>query len=189
MGKLSRQELEKRLFDLRRASTFVGLTCKTVPTMRKTNNPFFGAIHKHTELTGLIGTYRTGSMYVRSINNRRRRTADANESTVQKFYGQSLSWGHRLRGTPLILHTNAQTNLYLSVICIPEVHTYKQHFVSNATGDTIDDIEVAPFLRERDPAEIQIRMFNLDSIRGIRIDGEAFDVQQPATLALAENSQ
>ena len=152
---------------------FAHLVAKTVPAMRKTGNPFYGNVFKVTDVQVQAGFH-----YINSVNNqltREGKTADA-EAKPRK-------WGQRIKGTPLVEHTNkaGEHRLYLEAKC-EKVNSVKY---VDGEGNAIDKADLAEWLQDR-PAksstqanvdkEIILRDYALDSIEWIAIDGHKLEL-------------
>jgi hypothetical protein len=154
---------------------FAHLIAKTVPTMNKTGNPFYGNVFKVADIN-----IQAGFKYINSVNNQRKR--EGLESEVE---AKPRKWGSRIEGTPLVEHTkkDGTYRLYLEAKC-ESVNSVKY---VDGEGNEIDKSELTEWLRDR-PAksstqdgiekEVILRDYALDSIEWIAIDGEKIDLAQ-----------
>ena len=140
----------------------------TVPAMRKTGNPFHGKVWKVTDLHGQAGFH-----YINSVNNQLQREGKEGNADVKP-----RQWGQRIKGTPLVEHTNKAGvyRLYLEAKCERVASVY----YVDADGVGVDKADLAPWLQARSAksstqanvdAEIILRDYALDSIAWIGIDG------------------
>lgn len=78
------KNLESFIEGLKRGS-YIQLETLTEPKMRKTNNPYFGRVTKHTVLSGI----RSGVSYENSVNNALNRQGEEATFESQKPFGRS----------------------------------------------------------------------------------------------------
>ena len=153
---------------------FAHLVAKTVPTWAKAkSHPFHGNVFKIADVQVQAGFH-----YINSVNNqltREGKTADA-EAKPRK-------WGQRIKGTPLVEHTNkaGEHRLYLEAKC-EKVNSVKY---VDAQGNEIDKADLAewtdrPRAKSSTQAnvdkEIILRDYALDSIEWIAIDGHKLEL-------------
>jgi hypothetical protein len=151
----------------------------TVPAMRKTGNPFYGKVWKVTDLHGQAGFH-----YINSVNNQLEREGKERNADVKP-----RQWGQRIKGTPLVEHTNKAGvhRLYLEAKCERIASVY----YVDAYGVEVDKADLAPWLQARSAksstqanvdAEIILRDYALDSIAWIKIDGVELGAKPLAPL-------
>lgn len=143
--------------------------------MRKRGNPYFGNVRKVVYASGVINF-----VYSRLVNRQRRR-----EGRAPSFRAAKRHWGRKLKGCPLIEHTNGaeETWLYLDL----KVQSRVDQFRDAATGAVIPRDELQPWLpKYRKPTqgvsrEVVIRDFRLDHIAELRLCGERWAIEPAAT--------
>lgn len=169
---LTQTQFQSRLFGLSKA-TAVGMTAVTVPEMRAKENPFFGRVVKVSRVNGFINW-----RYARTVNRQRTR-----EDKTPDFAAVPRSWGHRVKGTPLVALVTAegQTLLYLEI----KVQMRSTDFRDRVTGELIGLRDVKPYLippakavRQQIDRDIVLRDFRLDHIAELRIDAQAWRVRK-----------
>jgi hypothetical protein len=144
--------------------TFSTIVTRTEPKLLKTNNPFTG-IKKVSRVNVTIGFN-----YQNSVNNQRQR-----EGSDTDFESLPRKWGERIKGTPLVSHNG---NMYLEA----KVEKTLDHMYINTHGQNIPDDLIAPFLpkhgetRQELDKEVILRDYKIDSIIGIKINGEEYTV-------------
>ena len=75
---------------------FAHIITRTVPAMRKTGNPFHGNVFKVADVN-----IQAGFEYINSVNNQLSR-----EGKTPDAEAKPRKWGQRIKGTPLVEHTN-----------------------------------------------------------------------------------
>ena len=169
---LNAKQFEARLFATE-STQAVGLTTVTVPEMRKRGNPWFGGVSKITTVNGFIN-----SKYTRVVNRQRTR-----EDKAANFRAVERAWGIRIKGTPLVSHSNVEGTvlLYLEIQVTHRTWEYRE----TDTGTLIDEDQLRPFLKPRRPQrrqgldrEIMLRDYRLDHIAEMRIGGEVWRVRK-----------
>ena len=152
---------------------FAHLVAKTVPAMRKTNNPHYGNVFKIADVN-----IQAGFHYINSVNNQLSR-----EGKTPDAEAKPRKWGQRIKGTPLVEHTNkaGEYRLYLEAKC-ESVNSVKY---VDGEGNAIDKADIAEWLQERSAKsstqanvenEIILRDYALDSIEWIAIDGHKLEL-------------
>ncbi len=146
---------------------FAHIKTKTVPAMRKTNNPFFGKVWKITD-----ANIQAGFHYINSVNNQLEREGKERNAELKE-----RKWGVRIGGTPLVEHTNkkGEYNLYLEA----KVESVNSCYFVDEDGNKVDREALAPFLyaskksstQENVEKEVILRDYKLDSIQWIKMDG------------------
>ena len=153
---------------------FCHLVAKTVPAWAKAkSHPFHGNVFKIADVQVQAGFH-----YINSVNNqltREGKTADA-EAKPRK-------WGQRIKGTPLVEHTNkaGEHRLYLEAKC-EKVNSVRYE---DAQGNAIDKADLAqwtdrPRAKSSTQADVEkeiiLRDYALDSIEWIAIDGHKLEL-------------
>ena len=152
---------------------FAHIITRTIPAMRKTGNPFHGNVFKIADVN-----IQAGFEYINSVNNQL-----AREGKTPDAEAKPRKWGQRIKGTPLVEHTNKAGvyRLYLEAKC-ESVNSVRYE---DGEGNAIDKADIAEWLQER-PAksstqanvdkEIILRDYALDSIEWIAIDGHKLEL-------------
>jgi hypothetical protein len=156
---------------------FAHIKTKTVPVMRKTNNPFFGKVFKITD-----ANIQAGFHYINSVNNQLEREGKKRNANLKP-----RKWGVRIGGTPLVEHTNKKGdhNLYLEA----KVENVNSSYFVDGDGNQVDREELAPFLYASKKSstqgnverEVFLRDYKLDSIQWIKMDGVELEDQLEET--------
>ena len=152
---------------------FAHLVAKTVPAMRKTGNPFDSNVFKVADVN-----IQAGFNYINSVNNQL-----AREGKTPAAAAKPRKWGQRIKGTPLVEHTNkaGEHRLYLEAKC-EKVNSVRY---VDGEGNAIDKADLAEWLQERSAKsstqanvdkEIILRDYALDSIEWIAIDGHKLEL-------------
>lgn len=165
------------------------LVARTIPEMRRRDNPWAGLVHKLARVRGMIGVrvHRpTGPRgqpfltdYARAVNRQRER-----EGHPEIFFAQPRAWGERIPGTPLVEYRD---RLYLTV---RRQQVLQVEYLHAMTNDPIPAADVEPHLKRRGEGRRQgvqnpvvVRDYALDSIRQLRLEGEIYDVITTEELA------
>ncbi len=164
MKTITKQELVT-LINSASGATFVSADIASEPKMRKTDNPFVGAI-KLVTLSGQINFD-----YSNAVNNQLERE---NNETAGSFKAQSRAWGEREENW--ITHKG---QYYLTI----KVQNSSDP-VFQFEGKTIDKEKLDPFLSESKKPhtqaeldkEVIVRDVKLDNIQIIRAFGEEYKV-------------
>ena len=164
---LTRQQLIDKLSQ-KRGATFVTVTTRTVPSMRKTGNPFVGKVFKISKVNGTAW-----HIYANSVNNQREREG----SVAANFEALPRVWGTRISQTSLVEHKG---NFYLEL----KVESSLGHRYVNSAGKdlTPDEVErLKPFLSKPRQAatqqtekEIILRDYRIENIIAIAMDSQKF---------------
>ncbi len=148
---------------------FAHIITRTVPAMRKTNNPHHGNVFKIADVQ-----IQAGFHYINSVNNQLTR-----EGKTPDAEAKPRKWGQRIKGTPLVEHTNkaGEYKQYLEAKC-EKVNSVKY---VDGEGNEIAKADLAQWLQER-PAksstqanveqEVILRDYSLESIQFIAIGGQ-----------------
>jgi hypothetical protein len=151
---------------------FAHIVARTIPAMRKTNNPFYGNVYKITD-----AQIQNGFKYINSVNNQ---LAREGKPLVKQ---QPRQWGKRIEGTGVVEHTKkgeTEKTFYL------EAKIERINFVGFydiETGEEIERETLAPWLTKKGESSTQAslekkiiyRDFALSSILWIRMDGIEID--------------
>lgn len=150
----------------------------TVPTMRKTGNPYAGNCLKRSRVNGFANW-----IYSNSVNRQRER-----EGTETDFIAAPRQWGARVEKTPLVIHKG---KMYLEL----KVEKSLGHQYETLTGKIIEASELAPFLSEKSEGsgrqgtekEIVLRDYAIASIHAVSLDGRTYRVthEPPAPIAVS----
>jgi len=155
------QQLQNALL-ARPGSQFVSFVTETVPTMRKTNNPYYGRVTKRATINGLINFN-----YENSVNNQRLR-----EEKVADFKALARTWGAHVGDTPLInkdgtLYVNVKVQSVKDVVYLLDGKPVSGNLVEAikdfcpSKGGTRQDVD----------KEVVVRTYKLDSIVRATING------------------
>ena len=154
-------------------NTFVGLKTRTIPKMRKTDNPYFDQITKESEINGQIGFD-----YETNVNNQLGR-----ENKEMDFKAQAHKWAIPT-DSKNILSNKAGTKFYLRV----KVQTTKSPtYLHN--GEVIDKELLKDFLvksskphtQENLEKEVIVRTYAMESITEVRMMGETYEIVHDTT--------
>lgn len=170
MGRCGTQKLRRLLNACYHRSTIIRLDSVTVPTMRKTGNPYVGRVTKRSTILGIIGNW----IYEDAVNRQRQR-----EGKKANFVAESPSWGTNEAGSPYrtnrdSLYLNVKVERCLStVLCLDGVP---------ATGDELAAIQTFIPAKTEAPKQaldkpIIYRSYKLESIVGLKIGGQEFRVK------------
>ena len=153
---------------------FAHLVAKTVPTWAKPKkNPFHGNVFKVADVN-----IQAGFHYINSVNNQL-----AREGKTPDAQAKPRKWGQRIKGTPLVEHTNkaGEYRLYLEAKC---ENVNSVHYV-DAQGNAIDKADLREWTEKKSAKsstqanvdkEIILRDYALDSIEWIAIDGHKLEL-------------
>lgn len=175
VGKCDLTQFIDRLRQEKRTQ-FVSLRAVCDPRMRKRDNPWAGRIRKVIYASGVINF-----VYGRLVNRQRRR-----EQRAPTFAAAPRRWGRKLKGCPLIEHTNlaGETWLYLDIKLQSRVDQYRDC----ETGAVIPRDELLRWLpdyyrpkHQGVSREIVVRDFRLDHIAELRLGGERWTIEPAAT--------
>lgn len=171
MPQITTEQLAELLANVRGAQ-MVSIVAKTIPTMRKTDNPHWGNCFKLAHVNGVIGW-----KYENSVNNQRIREEQPTDESgaVLHFTAEPRTWGERLHN-PLV---EKDGQFYLEL----KVQKSVQHQYQNNQGETIPHNEVQPFLRTRGESKRQqvdkpviLRDYKLSNIKAINMEGTTYEV-------------
>lgn len=172
---MTRDDLVSALRD-RRGAFFVTLTAETDPRMRKTGNPYVGAV-KRSVVNGLLNW-----IYGNAVNNQRVRENQPLDAAgeVEHFTPEPRKWGTRIiradgTVTPLVEHKG---RFYLE-LKVERSLGYEYRL----GGTVIDPAVVEPFLPERTEGARQevdrpviLRDYSIESIQQIVLDGVVYEI-------------
>lgn len=163
--------------------TFVGVHSLTEPKMRKTNNPFNG--HLVQKMT--IQTLQFGYSYENAVNNRI-------DGSGETFVAEPLKWGEWLIPNKVITHkgklyarfykvdNNTEPNVvYLidGVIATEEQEeTIKSFLVSSSPSARQSEVGLTTH-------QVKPRDFAFDSIIGLAVNGEMYNIEKAEEVEVA----
>ena len=162
--------------------TFVGVHSLTEPKMRKTNNPFNG--HKVQKMT--IQTMQYGYSYENAVNNR--------IGSEETFVAEPLKWGEWLIPNKVITHKG---KLYARFYKVdndtkPNVMYLVDGIIATEEEEeVIKSFLVAPSTSNRQAEvgltthQVKPRDFAFDSIIGLAINGEMYNVEKAEEVEVA----
>jgi len=153
---------------------FAHLIAKTVPVWAKAKkNPYHGNVFKIADVN-----IQAGFNYINSVNNQLVR-----EGKTPDAQAKPRPWGKRIKGTPLVEHTNkaGEYRLYLEAKC---ENVNSVHYV-DAQGNAINKEDLREWTEKKSAKsstqanvenEIILRDYALDSIEWIAIDGHKLEL-------------
>lgn len=164
MNKIAKQDLVT-LINSVSGATFVSVDIASEPRMRKTNNPFVGAI-KVVTISGQINFD-----YTNAVNNQLERE---NNETAGEFKAKSRVWGKREDNW--ITH-NGQYYLTIKVQNSSEpLFIFEGHEITKDKLEPFLTVSKKPHTQAELDKEIVVRDIKLDNIRVIRTMGEEYIV-------------
>jgi len=160
----------------RRGAQPVTLCTETVPSMNKTDNPFYDKIKKcfrvkkRSWVNGMIGW-----SYQNSVNNQRER-----EGHTETFAAQPRKWGERIPGSPLVRNKELYY-LELKVERSVEAPLYYLDGELVENEERLDEIKSylvkkKQALTQETDKEIILRDYALTSLLSIKLGGEEYRV-------------
>jgi len=144
----------------------------------KEPNPFLGRVRKASRVNGIIGAWN----YTNSVNNQRVRESDAETveevEAVPTFEALPRTWGERLTGTALVHHKGQH---YVEIKVERAIETVYMVDGREATEAEVEQIKrYLPKKTEGARQEVEkvivLRDYKLESIKGLRVHGEQFNV-------------
>lgn len=158
----------KDLFAAMKSCHAVSVDTVTIPSMRKTGNPYVGAVKVQT-MNGLIGFD-----YANAVNNQLAREDNDN---AFEFVPHTRKWGVLMDNRNMVEH-KGKYYLQMKVQSLSGKPRYMMD------GQEIDSALVKPFLQEKSKVgtqaavgiekEVIVRDVELGNIRAIRMDGEEY---------------
>lgn len=151
-------------------NTFAQIRTTTDPRMRKTDNPYTGAI----KVSSINVAY--GANYGNAVNRQAKREDNPN---AEEFKPEPLPWGEWISGleNKALSHKGEKYLRFQLTGVKPEVHYLLE-------GKEISVDLLRPFLPNRKPSqrqiehgnakEVQVRAFKLSSIIGFTLNGEDY---------------
>jgi len=159
----------------RRGAQAVTIIARTVPEMRKTNNPWYGRTEKVARVNGMVNW-----RYENAVNNQR-----AREGNQEPFAAEPRKWGQRIIGCPFVEYRG---ELYLEVKVERSIEY--QYYVD---GKPVDAAVIAPYLPKRQESGRQdverpvvLRDYKLATIEQIAIGGKLFVIERGAAASVAD---
>ena len=147
----------------------ITVVLNTTPTMRKTDNPFFGLVKKLTKYQVMINF-----IYENSVNNQLKRE----NANPEKFVAGERPWGEHV--TKAIINKGDQ--LYLQ---LKHERTLHESFVNQSDSTFVDKSDLMPFLQISKPAanqglEKSIRVISpkFENIVEIAMNGARYRVKR-----------
>ena len=171
---VSREQLIDGLADrCSRGAVICTIETVTDARLKKTGNTL-GPVFKRS-IVNVVLNFR----YEGAVNRQRER-----EGIATDFEASPRTWGERISGTPFVQYKG---KLYVEA----KVQRSLSHAYELADGSPISAEDVRPFLpasrsegRQGVEREIILRDYSIDSIVGLTIDGERFDVADTELAAL-----
>ena len=158
----------------------VTIDAKTMPKMRKTNNPYFGKVFKVSRVNGMLNW-----IYQNAVN--RQRTREGNEAD---FEVKPRHWGTRTPHTPFVTHVKDDVQkLYLEL----KVERSLEHSYVDDAGNLFDKAKIAEFLpATKDEGQAQgldkaviLRDYDIENVTAIAVDGITYQIGEKKELAIA----
>ncbi len=170
MLKLTNTQLLNRLKKTD-SCTFISLRAVIEPTMRKTENPFFGRVLKIVSAAGTLN-----ARYTNAVNNQRIR-----ENLKPDFKAKQRQWGDKLPDCPVIRFVSAagRVSYYLDI----KIQSRSDQYRDIETGRVITKDQLEPWLpphqktRQGVRRVIALRDFRIDRIAELRIYGDVWQVR------------
>ena len=140
----------------------------TVPSMRKTRNPFYDKVLKMTRVNVTLNF-----IYANSVNNQR-----SKEGNEEVFVPHQRKWGVRISNSTLVTHDG---KLYVEAKMNGKPQSV-EYYLTN--GESISKDVLLPFLPKKSSnqehqgveKEIVLRDYSLDSITAIDVNGKRFEI-------------
>jgi hypothetical protein len=148
-----------------RKAALASITADTVPSMNKTDNPFWGKVVKRS-----IVQFQVGVDFDTACNNKRERDG------LERREIQARKWGVHIDGTPLVAHMKkgeSEIRLYLPLQVLKALRSV---YIDLETGAEIAKDAIKPYLKPSAPSEEGIYQRDYD-VRGIvrfAADGQVF---------------
>jgi len=175
----TKQAIINRLFELEtKGATFVEFQTKTIPTMRKTNNPFIGKIAKLTRVNGQLNWD-----YANAVNKQRIREGIVSDD----FTPQPRQWGQHSNNPItnkvsriMVEHTPKGSDELKYYVQLRPLNVHNVQYVWTESGQELTEIELQflqTFFPVRKPSEtqqtekeIRISDYAIDSIKTITVN-------------------
>lgn len=168
-----------------KGATAIGVTIRTIPSMRKTGNPFMeDGVFKTGDIAGILG-----GRYDNAINNQSGR-----EDGTLDFVPQTAKWFEYIEGSKVIGHNrNKPHETYYFAI---KVQSAGEQVYTDGLGEVIEGARLeelksffpakkAPATQDHIEKKVIWRTIKLSSIVEMRINGETY-VVCPNTEVLFE---
>jgi len=168
MKKITVAELEAMLLSLPKRANIITIQTATPLKMRKTDNPHYGQVFKHSTVNVQIQ-----SDYENAVNLRR-----AKEGKPADFIAQARTWGERVDDTCVVEHKGTKYMAYRALRCLKtKLRDPRGRFVSrNALLRWIPQAGKAK--KQGLENEIIWRTPKLQNIRRININRKRFEIVQ-----------
>lgn len=148
-----------------KGATIVTLNCKTIPEMRKTDNPFWGNVFKFAVVNGLVNW-----IYENAVNRQRLR-----ENLEPDFQAFPRKWGQRIRGTPFVIH---KEELYLE---LKRQNVLEEEY-RDREGNIISKVDLIGYFKAEGEGrqgvanKVILRDYKVDNIKSLVWRGEEYKV-------------
>ena len=145
------------------AGRFITIVADTAPTMRKTDNSYFGHIVKRSVIQSTAHPD-----YAKVL------AAKIKKDGLEKREVKARKWGHRLKGTPFVVHVKkgeTEIKMYLEMYII---NSLGYVYFDTRTGEIVDKEIINAFLPPRKKTEVIWRDFGINTIKELRADGKQY---------------
>jgi len=179
MAKITIEKLVE-ILSQRKGATFISLVSETAPKMRKTANPYYGRVTRLAERSGMVGV-----CYESAVNRQRER-----EGHDEYFTAESMWGGKGERINSCFCRHKETGKIYL--VFYPTKVDNNGKPIASQDRWSVDGRECDPetykeikrFLPEHSAPkqeltkEIPWRVFGLETIRQLKIDGQIYEICQ-----------
>lgn len=149
-------------------TAIVTFAAKTIPPLRKKNNPYLGRVHKISKVNGIIGIW----SYQNSVNRQRDK-----EGVEDFFVPIERRWGKRIPQSPFVEY---QDKLYLEVRVNNSNFAY---YLDNQLAPDSDVKLIESFIPEKNESlrqmvdsPIVLRDYEICNITHLQMGGDIFEV-------------
>ena len=168
--KLNRNSLTDILANNNRGNEAINIVIRTVPKMKKTDNPYFGQITKVSVMNVNINFD-----YENAVNNRLQK-----EGKSRDFQSAPRSWGTPIAGTPLVVKEGTP-NTYPN---FRPIKTIEVKYFHN-DGREIAKSDLEPWLPNRSGSSrqgtdetVQVRTVDVANIQSIKMRGQLYELTE-----------
>ena len=151
-------------------NTNIGLKTRTIPKMRKRNNPYFNQVIKESEIQGMIGFN-----YRNSVNNQLGRENKEMEFTPKKHKWANSKRKYNSNDSRIVLYNRKGTKSYLRVkVQSSKKPTYRFNgrFIAEQTLEPFLIQSKKPKSQEKLDKEIIVRNYDIENITEVKMQGD-----------------
>ena len=148
--------------------TFTHIVSVTIPTMKKTDNPYFDKVTKVSK-----GNYFIGGNYEDMVNTRM-----VKEGLYPDFVGMECSVGQKVEGTKCLQFNEKLNRYYLQYFIFPTSNINSEYIFM---GNPIEKVMLEDFLNKKSTTSRQPQenkhipqSFKIDSIKEISLNGNHY---------------